>query len=352
MIDITFDSFPVMINFILFAASAAVVWVAGTNLAVYADTIADRRHIGKNLMGLVFLAAATELPELVTTISAALDNNAELVLNNMFGGITMQTAILAVADVSIVRATLTFYPRKTTLAVEGTLLTFLLAFLLAIIALGDLPLIGHVGVGTLVLGVAYIGVIQFLRWHEADTGGWLPLDVPEEEAGVLATLKRVDLERVDINRLYGMTAVTVLAILLAGMALVKLAEVLAVQTGLGSSFIGVTVLAASTSLPELSTTLAAVRIGAYTMAISNIFGSNLIMLALLLPADIFFRPGRLLEHADLTAQFALLSGIMVTSIYVTGLLVRSRRKVLGMGIDSLIVAGLYLASLVVFYRLS
>ncbi len=63
-------------------------------------------------MGLVFLAAMRELPELVTTISAAMKNNAALVLNNMFGGITMQTAILALADGVVIHATLTSYPHN------------------------------------------------------------------------------------------------------------------------------------------------------------------------------------------------------------------------------------------------
>jgi cation:H+ antiporter len=58
---------------------------------------------------------------------------------------------------------------------------------------------------------------------------------------------------------------------IGGIALVTSAEAIAGQSGLGASFVGVTVLAAATSLPEISTTFAAVRLGAYTMAISNIF---------------------------------------------------------------------------------
>ena len=63
-------------------------------------------------MGLIFLAAITELPELVTTSAAALGGNAALALNNMFGGITMQTAILVVADAAALHVTLTSVPRK------------------------------------------------------------------------------------------------------------------------------------------------------------------------------------------------------------------------------------------------
>ena len=352
--SMSFSSLPMAANMALFVLAAAVVWIAGTRLAIIADVIADRKRIGKALMGLLFLAAATELPELVTTISAAMKNNAALVLNNMFGGITMQTAILAVADGAVIHATLTSYPRKTTLALEGILLILLLGFLLAIISLndffGDFMLFGRIGIGTVMLGFAYIAVIQFLRFHEANAR-WRPLDFPDEGKAVFGGTGPQDFKTMPLARLYGFTAIAVLSILVAGLLLVQLAEVLALQSGLGSSFVGVTLLAASTSLPELSTTIAAVRIGAFTMAISNIFGSNLIMLALLLPADMFYEGGRILEQADRSARFALLSGIMVTSVYVIGLLMRSKRRFFALGYDSLIVLVLYLASLVVFFVL-
>ena len=134
------------------------------------------------------------------------------------------------------------------------------------------------------------------------------------------------------------------------MALV--AAALAEQTGLGDSFVGATLLASSTSLPELSTTLAAVRIGSYAMAVANIFGSNLIMVALILPADLCFTGGAILEHADRAGILSLSVGIVVTAVYLMGLIERRNRTVLRMGVDSLVVLVLYVASLVALYRLS
>src|SRR5690606_38020825 len=122
--------------------------------------------------------------------------------------------------------------------------------------------------------------------------------------------------------------------LVCGLTLTASASALAIQTGFGSSFLGVTLLAVATSLPEVSTTFAAVRIGASTMAISNIFGSNLLLVALLFPADVAYRGGPLLAAVDPTTSLALASGLAVTLVYVAGMLIRSRRRVLGMGIDS------------------
>ncbi len=106
-----------------------------------------------------------------------------------------------------------------------------------------------------------------------------------------------------------------------------------------------TLLAPATSMPELSTTLAAARIGAYTMAIANIFGSNLILLALILPADIAYGPGAILNEAGVAVQFSLATGIMVTAIYVAGILIRRTPSVLGAGLDSWLVMVTYMGSL-------
>ncbi len=347
---LAFEGLPIWLNLALFAAAAAGVWLAGTRLCHYADAIADRKRIGKAMMGFVFLAAATELPEMATTIVGSMAGEARLVLNNMFGGITMQTAILAVADAVVPMVTLTSYPRNPTPALEGILLILLLAFLLAVGVLGDAELFWNVGIGSVVFAFSYAGTIALLRNFDASEP-WRPVKILEEATVPLAATTARNLDAIPLTRLVWMSLAASLVILVCGVMLVNLAETLAGQTGWGTSFIGVTLLAASTSLPELSTTIAAVRLGAFTMAISNIFGSNLIMIALLLPADIFYTEGVLLDQIDATATFALISGLIVSAVYVAGLLLRNRRRMFGMGIDSVIVLLIYSASLVVFYFL-
>src|SRR5690606_5192327 len=103
--------------------------------------------------------------------------------------------------------------------------------------------------------------------------------------------------------------------------------------------------------PELSTTLAAVRMGSYAMAISNIFGSNMIMVALLLPADVLYREGPILDAVDDAAVFTVAVGMAVTALYLIGMLERRDRTFLRMGLDSLGVLALYVASLVGLWTL-
>jgi cation:H+ antiporter len=346
-----FVSLPIWLNGILFVCVGAAIWLSGTALSVYADEISDRKRIGKAFTGFVFLAGATSLPELVTTITASLANEAQLVLNNIFGGISMQTAILVVADAAVPIATLTFYPRKPTPVLEAVILIILMALLLAISFIGDQAIAWHFGIGAVFFAGAYFGSLALLRSYE-ENGAWRPVEVPEDEGGGFGTAKPAALEQRSTRRLVLFTIGFALVILVCGVAIVQLSSALAVQTGLGSSFIAVTLLATVTSLPELSTTIAAVRIGSFTMAISNIFGSNLLMLMMLLPADMLYMPGLILNQMDPIANMALVVGIVVTGVYAVGLLLRHKRRIFGMGVDSVLVLGVYLASLVIFYRLS
>ncbi|GBE42361.1 inner membrane protein YrbG [bacterium BMS3Bbin10] len=346
-----FAGLPMAANFALFALAAAGVWLAGSRLPLYADAISDRKRIGKAFIGLVFLAGATSLPEIVATLTAAITNKPGLVLGTLFGGIAMQTAVLALADAVAAPAALTHFPRKLSSALEATMLALLLALLLAIATVGDVVIILDLGVGTTALGLAYAGVLVILNRYEG-TETWQPVEIPETHEELVAGVATRELDEVSLRGLALRFAAGSFIILVCGLMLTATASALAEQTGLGTSMLGVTLLALSTSLPEVSTTFAAVRLGAYTMAISNIFGSNLLMVALVLPADLAFRGGPVLDAIDRTTTLALVSGLAVTTIFLAGLLIRSPRRIAGMGIDSALVLGGYLLTLVAFYYMT
>ena len=344
---------PIPATLAVFLAAAVGVWLAGTRLAIYADAIAARKRIGQAFMGLIFVAAATSLPELVTTLYGAYAGEAQLVLGNMFGGITMQTAILAVVDLLFVTYALTSYPTGPTSALEATLLIALLAMLLGLHSVGELALPFGVGLGTVLLGLAYVGIVMMLR-HYDGVQSWIPVEsidaalprVTDSEGG------KTGIDAMGTPGLIVGFALMGAAILMCGLALIASSAAIAEQTGLGSSFIGMTLLATATSLPEVSTTISAVRIGAYSMAISNIFGSNLLMVAMVLPADLVYHGAPILGAIDKGTAFAIISGVLVTSIYLAGLIIRSRRTFLKMGIDSALVLLIYLITLGVFYHFS
>lgn len=332
-------------SLLLFCFCAGGVWVAGARLAYLADMLADRFKLAKSLVGLLLLSLATSLPEVATTLTAAVQQAQDLVLNNLFGGIALQTAILAMSDFWA-KGAITNYPRKNNHALEATLLVFLLSVALILTSLGETFVIWGIGLGSVLIAVIYAGSIWLLRRYDG-TNDWVPVDLPDPD--LLPFPAPTGLADLSNRVLVGQSVGACFAILLFGLLLVTFAGRIAIQSGLGTGFIGVTLLAAATSLPELTTSITAVRIGAYTMAISNIFGSNLIMLVLVFPADILFRSAPILQNTSPTVTLALSFGIAVTAIYLIGLIVRRKPRVGPVGIDSVLVVLTFAASLLAYY---
>ena len=335
----------------VFLFSGAVVWIAGTRLAFLGDELAERLNLTREFIGLIFLATVTELPEIVTTLTAARAGNAELVLGNMFGGITMQTAILAIADIFVVRYALTSWPRKPNHALVAVMLVFLLSALLASTFIGDRTLVGGVGIAAICLAMGFPLTVALHRYFDQRTS-WVPIDLPDLELDDPKAKREPGKRReLSTGKLIAEIVLFSLLVLAGGIVLATSADALSEQTGLGASFVGVALLAAATSLPELSTTIAAARIGAYTMAIANIFGSNLIMLALILPADLAYTGGAILNEATDAARFSIATGIMVTSVYIGGILIRRTPRMFGAGLDSWLVLAIYIGSLFALYQM-
>ena len=331
----------------LFAVSAIAVWKAGSGLAYVADALSDRFKWQKSIVGLIALSTATSLPEISTTLSAATQQAQELVLNNLFGGIALQTAILAMADFWA-RGAITNYPRKANHALEATLLNLMLGLTIVLLILGDPWSFASVGMGSVIIALFYMGSIWLLRRYD-QSGDWIPVDLPDPDDMESAMGARSIQARTETLALQA--GLYCVMILVFGLGLVISAEAIANVSGLGTSFVGVTLLAAATSLPELTTSIAAVRMGAYTLAISNIFGSNLIMLVLVFPADLLYRADPILKGASPIVFASLGFGIVVTSIFLTGLIVRRKPRIGPVGADSVLVLGVFLASLAAYYAL-
>jgi len=331
-----------------FAACAGGVWYAAIWLTYCADALAERYNLARSTVGLLFLASATSLPEVATTFGAAAKADAELVLGNLFGGIALQTTMLAVGDLWA-RGAISAYPRKTTHALEATLLVGLLAAMQIALIMNEQVDLFWIGPGSLIVTLLYVMAILVLR--RSDKGSdWVPVDLPDD-AGDYAPLSMAP------KKLAGMAATGLLlrsalacaAVLMLGVGLVLSADVIAVQSDLGSGFVGVSLLAMATSLPELTTTITAVRMGAYTLAISNVFGSNLIMLGLVFPADLLFTRGPILRDAGASISLAIALGIAVTVVYLVGFILRRKRRVGRLGVDSLAVFILYGLGLALLY---
>lgn len=344
-----FHTLSIWANLAIFVGAAAVVWAAGTRLAYYADAISERTQLSKAFLGLILLGVATSLPELATTVTAAVLDNVPLLAGNLLGGVALQTTLLALVDLAGMRGALTFFTPQPVLLFQGVMQLLLLSLALAGAAAGEPLAIGGLGATSLLLAAGYVLTVRWSRPSSDRMPRWKATHTPTEHAGQQREQTGSG-TRLSGRALYIGTAVTALAILVAGWALAEIGDALSVQTGLGGSFVGVVFLAASTSLPELSTSLAAVRAGNHAMAISNILGTNCLTVALFLVGDAVYRGGPVLRAIDQPTMFAGALGMVLTCIYLLGLLERRDQTVARMGYDSVAVLLCYGLGLAVLYH--
>ncbi len=128
------------------------------------------------------------------------------------------------------------------------------------------------------------------------------------------------------------------------------AEKLATQSGLGNTFMGSTLVAFCTSLPELVATLTAVLIGAFDLAIGNIYGSNAFTIVILLPLAYFCR-GALLAVVSPTHAVTCLAVILITSIALMGQLYQVESRIRFLEPDAWLVILLVIGSLALVFLL-
>lgn len=349
-----FRSLSVWGNVGMFLLAAGFVWFAGTRIAHHADTIARKTGIGHAAIGFLLLGGVTSLPEIGVTVTSAWIGNAALAVNNLLGSIALQVAILAVVDAAIGRRALTSVVPDATVLMQGALNTLLLCIPAAGILAGDVAVLG-IGAWAWACAAAYLASIALLsrapgegRWQPVWTGRELDENEERQHRDGSGEHEQPDAGlRPVIARTAGLAAI----ILVAGFVLSQTGDAIAQQTGLGSSLVGFVLLAASTSLPELSSTLAAARLGNYTMALSDILGTNLLNVGLLFLVDLVAGGEPVLDRVGPFAAFGALLGIAVTAIFMVGLIERRDRTVLRMGYDSVAVLVVYLGGLVLLYGL-
>jgi cation:H+ antiporter len=121
-------------------------------------------------------------------------------------------------------------------------------------------------------------------------------------------------------------------------------------TGLGTTFVGTTLVALVTSLPEMVTTIAAIRIGASDMAIGNLFGSNMFNMVALGLTDLFYTQGRFLATIDPAFMLVGLFGLLMTAIGLVGNLAKLEKRFWFIEVDSLLLFILYFSGMWLLYQ--
>jgi len=306
---------------IQFIISAAVVVVAAIKLAEYGDAISVRTRLGGMFIGTLLMAGATSLPELLTTINSLGQNVPSLAVGNVFGSNMFNMFLLAVLDAVFWQARI-LRRVATKHALTASLAVFIAAMSIFFI-LADIDVrIGWVGLDSLLIIVTYVVAVRLLQGDapRAATGA------AEAEVTGVPTLPWA---------LVGFAAASG-ALVLATPYLVRSSVGIAEITGLSTGFVGALLVAITTSLPELIATVAAARLGAYDLAVGNLFGSNLFNVFILGITDVFYLPGRFLHIVDPAFAIAGLLGLLLTALGLINNLARAERRILFLEVDALL----------------
>ncbi len=325
---------------LFFAISAGVIIIAGTKLSKYGDLLADITGLGRVWIGALLLAGATSLPEALTCISAVAWVDApDLALGNLFGACMLNMFTLALVDLLYRKAKVWHGVSYSQILLAG--LAISLAGLVSLFILSDVEtlIFGWVGWDTLVIGLVYVLGIRFVLNYE--------MQLKAAEDSEPSTYDG----SVSLSRAIFFFSLAAIAILLVAPLLAKSAKTIADVTGVGTTFIGASLVALATSLPEMVTALAAVRLGAYDLAVGNLFGSNAFNMMLVLPTDVAYSKGSLLQAVSTTQVTAGLLAIILMSIGIMGLIFRREKRWYLLEPDSLILALAYFAGLFMLFRL-
>jgi cation:H+ antiporter len=352
------ESLSLPILLLIFGVSAVVIWFAGIKLSETADILATHFGLGEALGGLILLAIVTNLPEIAITVSAALQNNLDLAIGNILGGIAIQTVVLVVLDVFGLgkKDPLTYRAASLVLVLEG----LMVITVLTLVVVGNL-----LKPSNIYLGVSPIDLLIVLVWLAGIyMMGKARTDLPWHKLGTLPNSQKEERghskkKKHDSAMKKGIRIQTVIFIfagcslltLVAGVGLEVSGDAIAKHIGMTGVLFGATILAAATALPEVSTGLASMKLKDYQMAMSDIFGGNAFLPVLFMVATVLSGKS-VLPLAHKTDIYLTALGILLTIIYICGLMFRPRKQLFWMGIDSFLVMIVYLIGLLGLFVIS
>ncbi|HEX6534839.1 MAG TPA: hypothetical protein VF041_09580 [Gemmatimonadaceae bacterium] len=306
--------------------TALVIVGAGTVLARSGDVIAARTRLGGVWVGSVFLALATSLPELTTDIAAVRLGAPDLAAGDLFGSSMANMLILAILNLLPTGAGLF---RKAALdhVLYATVAMILTSVAAVAVLLRPTASVLGVDLGSVLLLLIYLvgsravfrhGTVARDATAIAEMSGTPGTAI---EGNAAATPAPASLRRAMVSFL-GASVV----ILIAAPQFARAAERLAIVTGIGTTFVGTWLVGFSTSLPELVTSLAAVRLGAFDLAVGNLFGSNAFNMTIFVVLDVVQGPGSYLGVISPVHAISALVAVALMAVAVAALIYRAEGR--------------------------
>jgi cation:H+ antiporter len=287
------------------------------------------------------LATVTSLPELVTGITASVRESADIAVGNVTGSCVFNLFTLGLIDLG----------RQKTLSskahfghvISGGFGIILLTIVCLGLFLGKrVSPFGWIGPYSVIFIVLYLIAMRIEYIYERRQIVQFLEDVAE-------ALRYKEIKLSEAGMRFGLHS---LVVVIAAMFLPGLAEGLAIQTGLGRTFVANIFLTVATALPELVVSFAAVRMGSIDLAIGNLLGSNIFNIVILGIDDLFFRRGPILAYANPDHAMPALFATVMTAVAIIGITYRAERKRLFFSWNSLILIAIYCLNVLSLYLIA
>lgn len=338
---------------VVFVVAAAATWLAGTFLSKSTDSLDTRFGLGEELGGLILLAITGTLPEIAITASAALSGHLDLAVGNLIGGVAIQTLVLVILDFAAgPRRPLSFMVGSLVPVIEALMVIVVLSTALAGAALpSSTNLFGAspTSYAVVILWVVGVWTVNRVRMNP----GWVG-EAPEATPG---RRHHREPHPAGEHPYAKASTTTVMMIFLtgalvtlgAGVALQESGSLLAGRMGLQGAIFGATFLALATALPEISSGIAAVRLGDIQLAVGDILGGNSFQITLFLLADLLAgTPVIVAAHRSDVWLGGL--GLLMSGIAAAAIIARPKKTFLWLGVDSIALVVIYAVGIVFLTR--
>jgi cation:H+ antiporter len=331
-----------LILWLQFVVVAGVIVFAGSQLSKYGDVIAEKTGMGRTWVGVVLMASVTSLPELITGISAVtLFDLPNIAVGNILGACMFNMLTIALLDVVSGPTPISARAHQGQVLAAGFGILLLGVASMSIAAGGSLPAIGWVGLYSfaflLIYMIAMRTVFLFEKRRIAEF--------------VHEKVEAARYDSIALSTAYRNYAINALLVVGAAVYLPSLGNQIAAATGLGNTLIGTTLVALTTTLPELVVSVAALKIDAADLVYGNLLGSNLFNMAILALDDLLYFPAPLLTAATPGHVVTANAAMAMTAIAMIGLTYRVSKKRFLFAWDALAIVVVYIYAVATVYLL-
>lgn len=291
-----------------------IILFSGRQVAKYGDIIAEKSGLGRVWIGLVVIAMVTSLPELFNGVSAIIMvDSPDLTVGNLLGANAFNLFNLALLDMAHQNGSILATVSPTHRLTGWFSLVLVLVVALSIFISRQffaMPL-GWLGWYTPVIILLYLLAVRKIFLAERNQPFTRETESQYQEESTV--------------KVYLYFAIAAAFIIGTGIWLAFIGDEIAQHYGWGQGFVGSLFLAFTTSLPEITVSFAAMRIGANDMAIANMIGSNLFNMTIIPLDDLLYLKGPVLAAVSGSTLITALAVILMTLTFIIGLRFKPRR---------------------------